>query len=180
MPSEKRHLILIGMMGSGKSTVGRMLAAESDMPFVDLDAEIEKSEGMTVDLLFRKKGEEAFRDAEVRVLKRWLSQKRSHVIATGGGSVLRPENRERMSRAGWVVFLRAAPETLIRRLAGSREIRPLLTGNTEERVRTLCRERAGIYDFADWTVDTDELSAEQTVRFILNKWRRMFKEKPNR
>lgn len=167
--SKSNNIILIGMMGTGKSTVAEMLANELGYQLVDLDAEVEKEEGCTIPEMFADKGEVYFRDAESRVLRNVLASE-SQVIATGGGIVLRQDNCDEMSGQGWVVALTADPEAIVERIGGS-DHRPLLAGNAEERIRTIMQERKDAYLFAHHTVDTTELSAAEVTRLILAHYR---------
>jgi len=159
-------IILIGFMGTGKSTAGRMLAERLGVEFVDTDEAIERELGMSIPDIFRERGEAAFRAIETDMLKRLLDGSR-RVVATGGGAVLAAENRAAMKAGGTVVALKASPETIIRRVAGG-EGRPLLAGDAAANVRRLFEQRRTAYDFADFTVMTDELSADEVVRRIMD------------
>ncbi|PTX65029.1 shikimate kinase [Melghirimyces profundicolus] len=166
---QPQHLILIGFMGTGKSTVGRILADRLGRPWTDTDTEVERKTGKTIPELFRERGEIFFREWEKRILEERL-QKESGVITTGGGIVLDPTNVKRMKEAGWVVTLDASEEELIRRLDHDPS-RPLLAGDLRERVRKLKRERAGAYDFADLYLDTTDLAPLEVTERILEKWK---------
>ncbi len=151
---EKRgkHLILIGFMGTGKTTVGKVLAKKLSMPFVDTDLEIERQSGCTISQIFCNQGEEFFRQLERKVLKNTLSSAPS-VIATGGGIVLREDNVEDMQKGGWVVALTASRDELIQRLENDSS-RPLLRGDMRKQIDELLSKRRESYRFADLTVDT--------------------------
>ncbi|MFM7532767.1 MAG: shikimate kinase [Rubrivivax sp.] len=137
-------LALVGMPGSGKSTVGRHLARQLGCDFVDTDTELENRLGMPVRSFFELHGEEAFRQAEQEVVGE-LSRRREGVIATGGGAVLRPANREALRERARVVYLRASPEELYRRLRHDTR-RPLLqVADPQGRLRELFRERDPLY-----------------------------------
>ena len=116
-----KHLFITGFMGAGKSTVGRLVAERLGRPFADTDAVIEEREGLSVSALFEARGEEGFRLAEHAALE-WLASETPHVIATGGGVVLRPDNQALLRRAGTVVYLSVTPEEALARLgdAGDR------------------------------------------------------------
>lgn len=159
-------IILIGFMGTGKSTVGRILAGKLGLDFVDSDRQIEKEQGMTIPDLFRERGEAAFRAIETDTLKRLLREGR-RVIATGGGAVLAAENREAMRAGGTVVALKASPETIIRRVGESGD-RPLLAGDVADNVKRLHEQRKTAYDFADLSVATDGLTADEVAERILD------------
>lgn len=165
----KDNIILIGMMGTGKSTVGALLAAETGHELIDLDLEIERKAGMTIPQIFADKGEAFFRELENAVLREVLQQE--HVIlATGGGCVLRAENCMEMTAHGWVVSLKADAESIISRV-GDDPNRPLLAGGVRERVTRLLEERRGAYDFAHCTVDTAGKSAADVASEILMHYR---------
>ena len=157
---------LIGMMGSGKSTVGRRLSEELDTSFMDSDAEVELASGMTVRELWERQGESALRDAETAVVRR-LAAEADGIVATGGGVVLDHRNVEAMRSSGTVVWLRADAAVLADRITGT--ARPLLDGgDTFTLLRTILDARTELYEEAAHAiVDTDEMSVEQTVRSIL-------------
>lgn len=169
MNQTDRNIILIGMMGTGKSTAGSIIAQQLNYSLVDLDNEIEKAVGKSIPAMFESEGEPFFRNAEAAVLERILERQRL-VIATGGGAVLRKENCELMSRKGWVAALTADESTIVERVRGD-EHRPLLAGNVEERVRKIMEERKDCYQFADVTVDTTGCSAHEVALNILAHYR---------
>lgn len=166
-PSERAHgphLVLVGMMGVGKSTVGRRAAQRLGWPFVDADHAIEAQAGCTVREVFARDGEPAFRDLEATVLAGLLAGDRPTVIAAGGGAMLRESNRDAARARAEVVWLRARAETLLTRLGGRAEARPLLDGDPAGAVRRLAVEREPVYVAASHhVIDVDELTAEQTV-----------------
>lgn len=149
------HLWLTGMMGTGKSSVGRLLAERRGLPFYDLDEMIESAAGMAIAELFATRGEDAFRQMEAAVVVAVASAD-AGVVATGGGAVLSKENAEAMRASGTIVLLRASPEELDRRLAGS-EGRPLLPDpNRVARIARLLEAREAAYGrAADVSLDTD-------------------------
>jgi len=147
-------VVLVGFMGSGKSSVGRVLARRFGAPFVDLDEWIESSAGCRIRDLFAREGEPAFREREKAALREVLSVK-GRVIATGGGAFADEENRVLLRSYAPVVYLDTAVETLLERLAADLG-RPLLRGeDREEVVRALLSRRAPGYRTADVTVRTD-------------------------
>lgn len=154
-------IMLIGFMGTGKTTVGRALAEKLGMTQVDMDASIEQREGCTIADLFRDKGEQYFRDVESLVLAELLQQDKL-VITTGGGVVLRPANRELMMQHGLVIALDASEEEIVKRVKNDPD-RPLLAGDPAERVRSLKQERAGLYQFAPIQVDTTGKTVEEIL-----------------
>jgi shikimate kinase/3-dehydroquinate synthase len=169
-----RHLYLVGAMGSGKTTVGELVAQRLGMFFTDLDRDVEWMAGQTIAELFAQRGEEAFRRLEREALARTIILMDT-VVATGGGVVLREENRALMRRKGWVIYLRASPETLWQRLQHTTD-RPLLrTESPYETLRAVAQQREPLYQEADWVIDTDALAPEEVADAIV----RAFKPTPD-
>ena len=163
-----RHLVLVGMMGSGKTTVGRAIAARLGRPLLDSDAMIEAREGRTVRDIFRSDGEDAFRLVETAVLAEALAWPEMAVIAAAGGVVLRPENRRLLhdSRAR-VVWLRADPGLLADRVKGGSH-RPLIDDDPEATLRQMYDDRAEMYrEVADAIVTVDNRSVNEVVEAVL-------------
>ncbi len=159
-------LVLVGLMGAGKTTVGRRLANALQMPFVDSDAEVEEAAGCAIADIFESHGEAYFRDGERRVIDRLLSGP-PHVLATGGGAFIQPRTRSLIQTKGISIWLRADLDLLIRRVS-RRDTRPLLRkGDPAAIMRGLMKERAPIYAQADILVDTDDGPHEQVVRRII-------------
>ncbi len=155
-------VVLVGFMGSGKSSVGRELARRFCAPFVDVDERIESAAGSSIRDLFAREGEPAFREREKAALRGALSVK-GCVIATGGGAFSDAENRALLRTYAPVVYLEAAVETLLERLAGDLG-RPLLRGgDREELVRELLSRRIPGYRTADVTVRTDGRTVEEVA-----------------
>jgi len=158
-------VVLVGFMGSGKSSVGRVLARRFGAPFVDVDERIETAAGSPIRDLFAREGEPAFREREKAALRDALSVK-GRVIATGGGAFADEENRVLLRSYAPVVYLEAAVETLLDRLAGDLE-RPLLRGGDREAVvRELLSRRVRGYRTADVTVRTDGRTVEEITRQV--------------
>ena len=161
------NIFLVGLMGAGKSTVGRLLARRLSKRFVDTDHEIEKRNGVTIPVIFEIEGEDGFRRREQEVLMD-LAQEQGLVLSTGGGIVLRPENREALRNHGFVVYLNARPELLAERTKHDRS-RPLL--NVEDplsRLRQLYAVRDPLYrDVAHAVVETGRGAPQQVVQAIL-------------
>ena len=152
-----RAIVLVGMMGSGKSSVGRRLATRLGLPFVDADTEIETAAGMTIPEIFAQRGETDFRNGERRVISRILTTRSPLVLATGGGAFMNAETRARIADLGISIWLKAEPEVLMRRVR-KRSNRPLLqTANPEETLRAMLCEREPVYALSDLTlVSRDE------------------------
>ncbi len=162
------HLALVGLSGSGKSTVAPLLVSRVGADVVvDLDRMIEARLGRTVAEIFATDGEAAFRAAETRVLAEALAGPPA-VIATGGGVVLNASNRQMLGTSARVVWLRAAPELLGRRLEDTTEARPLLDGDAAFALHRLSGERSALYaQVADITVDVDGMTPSDVVQEIL-------------
>lgn len=165
---KRQNIVLVGFMGTGKTTVGKLLAKHMNWCFVDTDQLVEQREGKLIPELFATRGEAYFRSVEVEVIHECM-QKSCHIVATGGGSVLNKTNRERMRENGFVVALTAEADTIIRRVKHDKN-RPLLHGNVEENVRKILAERRDAYHFADLTVDTTYSNFEETLQTILEAW----------
>ncbi len=158
----QRSIVLVGMMGAGKSTIGRRLSARLGLPFRDADAEIEAAAGMSIPDIFETRGEADFRDGEVRVIARLLEGGPA-VIATGGGAVMRQETRDRIREKAVSIWLKADPDIIMRRVR-RRSDRPLLqTADPEATVERLIREREPIYSQADLTVWSRDVPHEKIV-----------------
>ncbi|MBD2857975.1 shikimate kinase AroK [Spongiibacter sp. KMU-158] len=164
---------LVGPMGAGKTTIGRMLAESLSLPFYDVDREVEDRSGVDIPWIFDMEGEQGFRDRESAMLDELGSGPRA-VIATGGGAVIRDENRSLMSNRGVVIYLCTTVEEQIRRTAKDRK-RPLLQkGNPEETLRKLMAEREPLYvQVADLTLQTDENSPRLVVQNIVAQLREL-------
>ncbi len=168
------NIVLTGFMGTGKSAVGRRLAEDLHVAFVDVDETIEKRAGHSVRNIFEHQGEAAFRILEADVITE-LSKVDRAVISTGGGALLNPKNQENLSRQGILVCLRAKTSTLLERLKED-VTRPLLTGeNVEARMERLLKERQSIYDLCTFQIDTDDKTiaavATEIIQAISPKWR---------
>ena len=160
-------VVLVGLMGAGKSAIGRRLAARLGMPFVDADTEIERAAGCSISDIFEIHGEAAFRDGERRVIARLLARP-PHVLATGGGAFMDPETRAAIRASGISVWLRAELDLLVSRVS-RRNDRPLLTGGEPRAIlQRLMNERHPIYAEADVVVESMDGPHEQTVQTVLS------------
>ena len=157
-----RSIVLVGMMGAGKSTIGRRLSARLGLPFLDADTEIELAHRLSIPDIFEKYGEPYFRDGEARVIARLLDSGAA-VIATGGGAVMRQENRDRIREKAISIWLKADPDNIMRRVR-RRSDRPLLqTADPEATIERLLREREPVYSQADVTVWSRDVPHEKIV-----------------
>lgn len=164
-----QHIVLIGMMGVGKTTVGRLLARKLGRPFLDTDQEIVKREGRSIEAIFAVSGEEGFRQIETGVLQSLLEMPQPTVIATGGGIVLREENRALLRQLGYTIWLQLDAARLVERLAHSQpQMRPLLfREDWPQVVATLMKQRQGLYQtVADYSVAVAAKSPLQIVQEI--------------
>jgi shikimate kinase len=163
-----RSIVLVGLMGAGKTTVGRRLAQKLGLPFVDADAEIERAAGETIPEIFERHGEAVFRDGERRVISRLL-ECGTQVLATGGGAFMDETTRAKIAAHGISVWLRADLDVLMRRVI-RRSNRPLLKQGDPRRVmERLIAERYPVYARADVTVDSLEGPHEAVVDDVIAK-----------
>jgi shikimate kinase len=147
-----RAVVLVGMMGSGKSSVGKRLGARLGLPFVDADTEIETAAGMTIPEIFAQRGESEFRDGERRVISRILATRAPLVLATGGGAFMNADTRARIAELGVSIWLKAEFDVLMRRVR-KRSNRPLLqTADPEATMHRMLAEREPVYALADITL----------------------------
>lgn len=163
--NKNRNIILIGYMGCGKSTVGRKAAKAVEYTFLDTDALIEQEEGMTIAKLFEEKGEPYFRAKETEVIRKLINEPRGNIIATGGGLPMKEGNAELLKQLGTVIYLKAETETLMKRLTGSGDSRPLLqNGDLRNKIETMLAIRGPVYEAAaDLVLQTDTMSFYEII-----------------
>jgi shikimate kinase len=167
MVFSKKNIVLVGLMGAGKSRVGLELARLIGHPFLDVDREIEKAAGMKIPDIFEQLGEKAFRQGEKKVMLRLLSEG-GRVLASGGGAFIQPDIRAAIREKAISVWLKASLETLVARTART-SVRPLLRGvDRREKLRELMELRYPVYAEADITVTTDEQTPQEMARRILD------------
>lgn len=176
-----RPIILVGLMGCGKTTVGKLISKRTGMPLLDMDALIEEQVGKTISEIFAEKGEAHFRALETALLRYLVEhpQTTPPVISTGGGVVLRAENRELLRRLGCVVWLNVSVRSLLHRTARSSN-RPLLQ-NTDPAatLRRLCEERSPLYmETAHITVHSSRLEVGEVSRRVCDLAERFFRNHP--
>jgi shikimate kinase len=161
-----RSLVLIGMMGAGKSSIGRRVAARLEIPFIDADIEIERAAGMSISEIFARHGESSFRSGEARVIARLL-ETGPQVLATGGGAFMNADTRALIGAKGISIWLKADYDTLMRRIR-RRSDRPLLnTENPAETLKRLIEERYPVYGQADLTVHSRDVPHDTIVDEII-------------
>jgi shikimate kinase len=162
-----RSVVLIGLMGAGKTAVGRRLAARLDLPFIDADAEIEEAAGATVSEIFAEHGEAYFRQGERKVIARLLDGG-PQVLATGGGAYMNAETRANIKTHGISIWLKAELKVLLKRVH-RRDNRPLLAGDDPETVmKKLMAERYPIYAEADLTVESRDVPHDVIVGAVVD------------
>ena len=164
---ERRSIVLVGMMGVGKSSVGRRLAARLSIPFVDADSEIENAAKMTIPEIFARHGEAYFRSGEARVIARLL-ESGPQVLATGGGAFMNADTRALIKQKGVSVWLHADLDVLMRRTSKRRSDRPLLqTEDPAQTLQALLAQREPTYALADLTVRSREVPHEAIVADVM-------------
>ena len=168
MTTNDKNIYLIGFSYSGKTVVGKILARSLDRTFFDIDQEIAKSQGQSIESIFSEYGESYFRDLESQVLHD-ASQTNGKIVSTGGGIVIDPENREIMRKSGLIIHLETSPQVILQRMTtqSGTELRPLLeTQDPVQRIRDLRFKRAPFYYDSDWVVKTDKLSPHEVANAV--------------
>lgn len=162
------HIVLIGFMGCGKTTVGKQLSKQLSLPFVDTDEWIEKEQGIDINTIFAQYGEPYFRELETQVLKRLCENGKPHVISAGGGLPVQQQNLPYLKKIGEVIYLKANADSLEVRLAQDTK-RPLLKeGRLRERIDTLLHEReTGYEEAATHIIDTNSMDVGKILEKIV-------------
>jgi shikimate kinase len=163
-----KNIVLTGFMGTGKTAVGKELARLLNMKLIDVDTQIEKSEKMTINEIFKQFGEPRFREIETEMITK-LSKDKNSIISTGGGAVLKQENMDILRGNGVIICLTATPETILSRTSNSND-RPLLqVENPLERIKGLLDFRKPFYERADVMIDTEGKTPLQIAEEIIEK-----------
>ena len=161
----KRNLVLVGFMGTGKTTIGQRLAKQTGMPLVDMDSMIETRAGKAISQIFTDDGEAHFRSQE-RAIVRELAAKSGQIISTGGGVVLNPDNISDYEKNGLVICLLASPETILQRICQD-DSRPLLTGDKQDKIYQILKDRRPLYEAFEHKINTDELEPQAIAAQII-------------
>ena len=165
----KKNIFLIGMMGSGKSTIGKLLSQKLDMPFFDTDAEIEKIMGMPIDKIFNDFGENRFRMIESVFFNECIKAD-YHVYATGGGIVEYTDNHKALKNDGICIFLDCSIETLNKRLKNEYKDRPLIKNNYKNKIIDIYNQRYSQYKLCShFNISVDNCSKEEIIDLIIKK-----------
>lgn len=161
-----KHLVLVGLPGAGKTTVGRAAAALAGLPFLDMDEEIERRTGLTPQQFFQERGEAAFRAAEV-ALSRELAARHTIVVAPGGGWITQPDAREALKDSATLLYLKVTPKVALQRLGEAVRTRPLLaTDDPASALAALLQAREHLYRNADYTLDTEDVDLQQLTEAV--------------
>lgn len=161
-----KNIVLTGFMGTGKTSVGKILSQKLGFVLIDVDAEIEKEQKTTITDIFNRLGEAAFRDIESAMIKK-LSSLKKIIVSTGGGAVLRAENMDALRGSGYIICLTASPETILRRTRTSQH-RPLLqVDDPLKKIGELYNSRKPYYEKADIIIDTDEKNPLQVAEEVI-------------
>jgi len=168
--NKAENIYLIGLMGAGKTTIGRQLAKALQLPFYDSDKAIEEQTGVDIPTIFEYEGEEGFRLREQNMIEE-LTQIDGIVLATGGGAILKEKNRQALNSNGYVVYLQCTVDKILQRTKRDTQ-RPLLdTSNPRERIEKLFAEREGLYlSCADFVIETSSMQSKAVVQNILNEY----------
>ena len=163
-----KNIILTGFMGTGKTAVGRRLAMLLNMKLMDVDTEIEKSQQMTINEIFRQFGEPRFREIETEMIQK-LSERKDVIISTGGGAVLKQKNMDALRKQGVIICLMASPQTILKRTSHNSN-RPLLkVEDPFEKIKELLNFRKPFYEKADIMIDTEGKTPLQIAEEIIDK-----------
>tara|TARA_B100000401_G_scaffold432487_1_gene369878 strand:- start:59 stop:571 length:513 start_codon:yes stop_codon:yes gene_type:complete len=161
----KKNIVLIGMMGSGKSSIGRILSKELNIDFLDIDQKIEESENLSISDIFKKYGENYFRKVEEKICLKHLKTE-NNVISLGGGGFINLSIRKLCKKTCLTFWLNWKNETIIKRIFKSKK-RPLVTKLTKDQINNLIKERSKIYELSDYKINCDKLDKHKIINKIL-------------
>ncbi len=162
------NYFLIGMIGSGKTSLGKSLANDIDYNFIDLDGEIEKAAGIKINNIFDKYGEKYFRKLEMEISRKVIKNSENNVIATGGGFPINENNFKWMKNIGIIIWLKASAETIFKRIRSSKD-RPLLTNPSIQSIEGILSERMKYYQRAKYHIDTNGKSLNMAVNTLIKE-----------
>ena len=163
--NSNKNLVFLGMMGSGKSSIGNLVSKKLDLPFIDIDSLIVKNTGMSISEIFKKKGEYYFRDLEEKITLRSL-RKIKNVVSLGGGGFINTKIRNEILTKHFSFWLNWDESTLIKRIKGSKK-RPLVFKSTDKEIRTIIKNRSQIYSNAQFKINCNKLTKTEIVKKII-------------
>ena len=163
--NSNKNLVFLGMMGSGKSSIGNLLSKKLDLPFIDIDDMIEENAGMNISEIFKRKGENYFRDLEEKITLKYL-KKIKNVVSLGGGGFINTKIRKEILANHFSFWLNWDESILIRRIKGSKK-RPLVSKSTDQEIRTIIKNRSKIYSNAQFKINCNKLTKTEIVKKII-------------
>ena len=163
--NSNKNLVFLGMMGSGKSSIGNLLSKKLDLPFIDIDDMIEENAGMNISEIFKRKGENYFRDLEEKITLKYL-KKIKNVVSLGGGGFINTKIRKEILANHFSFWLNWDESILIRRIKGSKK-RPLVSKSTDQEIRTIIKNRSKIYSNAQFKINCNKLTKIEIVEKII-------------
>ena len=162
----KKNIVLIGMMGSGKSSIGKILSKKLNISFIDIDRKIEEVESLSISDIFKKNGENYFRKIEEKISLKYLKSE-NNVISLGGGGFINSQIRKFCKKTCLSFWLNWKNETIIKRIYKSKK-RPMVTNLTKDKINNLIKERSKIYELSNYKINCDKLDKVQIINMILD------------
>ena len=163
--NSNKNLVFLGMMGSGKSSIGNLVSKKLNLPFVDIDSLIVQNTGMSISEIFEKKGEDYFRNLEEKITLKCLKKIKS-VVSLGGGGFINTKIRKEILTNHFSFWLNWDDSTLIRRIKGSKQ-RPLVFKSTDQEIRTIIKDRSRIYSSAQFKINCNKLTKTKIVKEVI-------------